>query len=82
MHGSVNLFPPFTADFGRNITLGRDVFVNSGCRFQDQGGILVGDGCLIGHNAVLTTLDHDLYPPRRADWRPASAAATSGSGRT
>lgn len=34
VHESVNLFPPFTADFGKNITLGRDVFVNSGCRFE------------------------------------------------
>ena len=71
VHESVNLFPPFTADFGKNITLGRDVFVNSGCRFQDQGGIVVGDGCLIGHNAVLTTLNHDLDPARRADMHPA-----------
>ena len=71
VHKSVTLFPPFTADFGKNITLGRDVFINSGCRFQDQGGIVVGDGCLIGHNAVLTTLNHDLDPARRADMHPA-----------
>lgn len=67
---SVTLFPPFTADFGRNITLGRDVFINAGCRFQDQGGIVIGDGCLIGHNAVITTLNHDLSVTRRADMHP------------
>ena len=33
------LFPPFYTDFGKNITIGRDVFINSGCHFQDQGGI-------------------------------------------
>lgn len=27
------LFPPFTADFGKNITIGKNVFFNSGCRF-------------------------------------------------
>ncbi|MFJ7750921.1 DapH/DapD/GlmU-related protein [Arthrobacter sp. NPDC097144] len=68
---SVALFPPFSADFGRNITLGKRVFINSGCRFQDQGGISIGDGCLIGHNAVLATLNHDLSPSRRADMHPA-----------
>ena len=68
---SVALFPPFSADFGRNITLGNRVFINSGCRFQDQGGISIGDGCLIGHNAVLATLNHDLSPSRRADMHPA-----------
>ncbi|WAP50567.1 sugar O-acetyltransferase [Arthrobacter sp. ATA002] len=68
---TVALFPPFSADFGRNITLGKRVFINSGCRFQDQGGINIGDDCLIGHNAVLATLNHDLAPSRRADMHPA-----------
>lgn len=56
------LFPPFYTDFGKNITIGRDVFINSGCHFQDQGGIEIGDGVLIGHNVVLATIDHDLDP--------------------
>ncbi|OLT51729.1 DapH/DapD/GlmU-related protein [Cellulosimicrobium sp. CUA-896] len=68
---SVTVFPPFSTDFGRNLTLGRDVFVNAGCKIQDQGGVTIGDGCLLGHNAVLTTLDHDLDPRRRADMHPA-----------
>ena len=38
------LFPPFYTDFGKNITIGRDVFINSCCHFQDQGGITIGDG--------------------------------------
>ena len=56
------LFPPFYTDFGKNIAIGRDVFINSGCHFQDQGGIEIGDGVLIGHNVVLATIDHDLDP--------------------
>ncbi|QHC56859.1 sugar O-acetyltransferase [Rathayibacter tanaceti] len=67
---SVTLFPPFTADFGRNITLGKRVFINSGCRFQDQGGITIGDDCLLGHNTVIATLQHGLAPARRADLLP------------
>ncbi|BBE22826.1 hypothetical protein MN0502_17090 [Arthrobacter sp. MN05-02] len=39
--------------------------------FQDQGGIVIGDDCLIGHNAVLATLNHDLAPSRHADLLPA-----------
>ena len=38
------LFPPIYADFGKNITIGKNVFINSGCCFQDQGGIRIGDG--------------------------------------
>ena len=56
------IFPPFTADFGKNITIGKNVFFNSGCRFQDQGGIVIGDGTLIGHNVVIATIHHDLDP--------------------
>ncbi len=59
---SFRLFPPFYTDFGKNITIGKDVFINSGCHFQDQGGIKVGDGTLIGHNVVLATINHDLDP--------------------
>jgi acetyltransferase-like isoleucine patch superfamily enzyme len=68
---TVTLFPPFRTDFGKNITLGRRVFINSGCVFQDQGGVTIGDDCLIGHNTVLATLNHDLDPSRRADMHPA-----------
>lgn len=67
---SVTLFPPFTADFGKNISLGKRIFINSGCRFQDQGGITIGDDCLIGHNAVIATLQHDIHPARRGDLIP------------
>lgn len=59
---SFRMFPPFYTDFGKNIMVGRDVFINSGCHFQDQGGITIGDGSMIGHNVVLATINHDLSP--------------------
>lgn len=59
------IFPPFTADFGKNIIVGKNVFFNSGCRLQDHGGIFIGDNVLFGHNVVLATLDHDLDPAKR-----------------
>ncbi|WP_309133446.1 DapH/DapD/GlmU-related protein [Cellulomonas sp.] len=68
---SVALFPPFHCEFGKNLTLGEDVFVNMGCRFQDAGGITIGDGTLVGHGSTIVTLDHALDPARRADMVPA-----------
>jgi acetyltransferase-like isoleucine patch superfamily enzyme len=68
---SVTVFPPFYSDFGKNITLGRGIFINAGCKLQDQGGIVIGDDSLIGHNTVMATLNHDLAPGRRADMHPA-----------
>ena len=64
---SLTLFPPFYTDFGRNIHLGKHVFINSGCNFQDQGGIYIGDHALIGHRVVLATIDHDLNPYDRTN---------------
>lgn len=66
------LFPPFFTDFGKNIHLGKNVFINAGCKFQDQGGIYIGDNALIGHNVVLATLNHDEDPKKRGNLIPAS----------
>lgn len=62
---SFGMFPPFYTDCGRNIHLGENVFINAGCKFQDQGGIYIGDGALIGHNAVLATINHMEDPKER-----------------
>lgn len=64
------LFPPFYTDFGKNITIGDQVFINAGCKFQDQGGIFIDDGALIGHGVVLATLNHDLLPEKRQQLHP------------
>lgn len=55
---SFTCFPPFYTDFGKNITLGKNVFMNTGCSFQDRGGITIGDGTLIGMNVSISTLNH------------------------
>ena len=65
------VFPPFYTDFGKNIHIGKDVFINACCHFQDQGGVTLGDGCLIGHNVVFATLNHDMNPEKRAAMTPA-----------
>lgn len=69
---SVGLFPPFTTDCGLNTHIGEGVFINAGCRFQDQGGIYIGDRSLIGHIAVIATLNHNMDPAKRANLLPAA----------
>ena len=63
---SVGLFPPFHTDCGKNTVVGERVFINMGCKFQDQGGITIDEGALIGHNVVLATLNHLVDPDQRA----------------
>lgn len=62
---SFRMFPPFYTDFGKNIHLGKNVFINSACQFQDQGGIFIGDGCLIGPGTMMATLNHGFEPEHR-----------------
>ena len=68
---TLRVFPPFYTDFGKNITIGKNVFINACCHFQDQGGITLGDGCLIGHNVVFATLNHGFAPTDRVSLYPA-----------
>lgn len=68
---SFAMFPPFYTDCGKNIHIGKRVFINMGCKFQDQGGIFIGDGALIGHNVVLATLNHAMSPHDRGTMIPA-----------
>lgn len=63
---SFRLFPPIYTDFGKNIHIGENVFINSGCSFQDQGGIYIGNNVLIGHQVVFATLNHSLDKDDRA----------------
>lgn len=68
---TLRIFPPLYTDFGKNIQVGKNVFINGGCHFQDQGGITLGDDCLIGHNVVFATLNHFIEPSERASLQPA-----------
>ena len=68
---TLRVFPPFYTDFGKNITIGKNVFINACCHFQDHGGVTLGDGCQIGHNVVFATLNHGIAPEDRANTYPA-----------
>lgn len=74
------LFPPFYTDCGKNIHIGKNVFINCCCHFQDQGGIYIGDGTLIGSHVVLATINHGQNPAERADNLPAPIRIGKRSG--
>lgn len=59
------LLPPFYTDFGRNIRVGRNVFINHACEFMDRGGITLEDDVLIGPKVNLITISHPLDPTTR-----------------
>ena len=55
---------------GKNIKIGKRVFINAGCQFQDQGGIEIGDDVLIGPQTIIATLNHDPNPEKRGGMIP------------
>ena len=67
----ITLIPPFYTDCGKNIHVGKFVFFNAGCTMQDQGGVYIGDGVLLGHHTTIVTLNHGIHPNERHNLHPA-----------
>ena len=62
---STTIFPPFYTNFGRFITLGKNIFINHACSFLDMGGITIEDDVMIGPRVNLTSETHPLNPGER-----------------
>lgn len=73
------LLPPFYTDFGKNIRVGRNVFINHACEFMDRGGITIGDDVLIGPKVNLVTINHPLDPATRRSTRCAPIVIGTGA---
>jgi acetyltransferase-like isoleucine patch superfamily enzyme len=63
---TTTVFAPFYTNFGRFITIGKNVFINHACSFLDMGGITIEDDVLIGPRVNLVTENH---PANAADRR-------------
>jgi maltose O-acetyltransferase len=57
--------PPFFCDYGYNIHLGDDVFVNFDCTFLDVVAIVIGDRTQIGPAVQIYAADHPRDPQVR-----------------
>lgn len=57
---STTVMPPFHCDFGTNIHLGENVFINFNVSMLDGGGITIGKNTLIGPNCSLFCSQHPL----------------------
>ncbi|GAB3490415.1 sugar O-acetyltransferase [Spirosoma knui] len=63
--GSTTVFPPFYTNFGRFISLGKNIFINHNCSLLDIGGITIEDDVQIGPSVNLTSENHPLDPANR-----------------
>lgn len=62
---STMIFAPFYTNFGRHISIGKNVFINHACSFLDLGGITIEDQVLIGPRVNLVTENHPIDPSQR-----------------
>jgi maltose O-acetyltransferase len=61
--------PPFFCDYGYNLTLGDDVFMNFNCVALDVVPITVGNRVQMASAVQLLAADHPLNPVERASGR-------------
>ena len=61
---------PFFADYGINIEIGDESFVNLNCTFLDSARIVIGNRTAIGPGAQLNTASHPVDPAKRHIDRP------------
>ncbi len=64
------LFPPFHTNVGRNIRLGKRVFINHACSFLDLGGITIEDDVMIGPRVNISSENHPTDPEQRKTMVP------------
>lgn len=57
--------PPFFCDFGFNIGLGKNVFLNFNCVVLDVCEVTIGDGTQIGPAVQIIAADHPRDPGQR-----------------
>jgi acetyltransferase-like isoleucine patch superfamily enzyme len=65
---SFTLIPPFYADYGLNITVGRTVFIGHQCAFTGHAAIDIADQVMVAHKVNLVTAGHPVEPGRRRDY--------------
>ncbi|MEO7049572.1 MAG: sugar O-acetyltransferase [Ferruginibacter sp.] len=56
------LIPPFYTAGGREISIGRNVFINQNCTLYDLGGLDIADDVMIGPNVSIITAGHPVEP--------------------
>ena len=62
---STFLNPPFFCDYGSNIFVGKNCFINFNCTILDNGKVTLGDNCMLAPNVSIYTAGHALYPDSR-----------------
>lgn len=77
--GSVVIEPGFQCDYGSQIHLGENVYINFHCVFLDSAAIHIGNNVLVGPAAHFYTVDHPRETSLRAAGECFSRPITVGN---
>ncbi|MGN6292111.1 MAG: DapH/DapD/GlmU-related protein [Chitinophagaceae bacterium] len=67
---TVAVFPPLFINYGRHLSIGKNVFINFNCTFLTLGGIVIEDNVLIGPEVKILSEGHPLSPDERQSLIP------------
>ncbi|ODS85007.1 MAG: acetyltransferase [Cytophagaceae bacterium SCN 52-12] len=67
---STAVFTPLYINYGKNIRIGKNVFINFDCVFLDLGGITIEDNVLIAPKVSLLSEGHPIAPEDRQSLVP------------
>lgn len=70
---------PFFCDYGENISIGDDTFVNTNCMFLDNNKIVIGSNCLIAPYVQIYTANHPLKASQRIIKREGKSSYVTSS---
>ncbi len=62
---STTIFTPLYINYGKHLSIGKNVFINFDCTFLDLGGITIEDGVLIAPKVSLLSEGHPVSPVNR-----------------
>lgn len=62
---STTLFTPFSINYGKNLKLGKNIFINQNCQILDLGGVTIDDDVMIGPRVNLLSETHPIEPESR-----------------
>jgi len=63
--GDIAFFPPFHCEYGCNIKVGKNLFMNFDCVILDVAKVEIGDNVMLGSRVMLATPVHPLVAQER-----------------
>lgn len=69
---NLTIMPPFNVDFGPQVNLGKNIYINKNVNMVSLGGVNIEDNVLIGPKAIIISINHDQNEKNRRNLIPKS----------